>query len=575
MGQTAMRRPVESLVVKRSGGTAFRTGFAEMNGWRNSMEDANVIYAQDTWGFFGVFDGHGGSACSEFIAERYLRELEENGPPSDKAMSSLALKFDQEFLDSEQTSGSTGTFVVVTVPEKPGGKYKLRVGNVGDSRILLAHEDGTIYQGPGTDFALTTDHKPDLKSEEERIYRCGGNVQTAHAGVSRVNGDLAVSRAFGDRQHKMTGGPNQEDRPVCAVPELLTLECDPTDFLILVCDGISEGDFPNAEVCRLAAEKLKPPSERCLVDPAEAAKAVCQTALEKGSKDNLSCMIVLLSGGEVPGKPLDYVPAPFDVPESNNFRKAYKKMAEHAGLSLAEALDRRCSMVTRELSELDELGEDPKREAEKQNLREELKSYGEVPVDKAEDERIEWFETWLSQQDPEHGESDLNRQVNAVLQQQGVLLTSPSEQVLRISRVACYEELRTAVDEHTALKWDERLRATCAQEGHVLRDDENDGTSQVQFLAPISFKAWLPTNMLRDIKQKVGDLDALKSAVDGSSITWDARLETCAGQSGYLREKNGFEKTSSVYFPGLDAVFSLPDSALTSEEDKEAEKPTY
>ena len=26
-------------------------------------------------------------------------------------------------------------------------------------------------------------------------------------GVARVNGDLAVSRAFGDAQHKNTGGP--------------------------------------------------------------------------------------------------------------------------------------------------------------------------------------------------------------------------------------------------------------------------------------------------------------------------------------------------------------------------------
>ena len=29
-------------------------------------------------------------------------------------------------------------------------------------------------------------------------------------GVARVNGDLAVSRAFGDAQHKQTGGPAQD-----------------------------------------------------------------------------------------------------------------------------------------------------------------------------------------------------------------------------------------------------------------------------------------------------------------------------------------------------------------------------
>ena len=38
--------------------------------------------------------------------------------------------------------------------------------------------------------------------------------------MARVNGDLAVSRAFGDAQHKTTGGPSPEDHPVSAAPEL-------------------------------------------------------------------------------------------------------------------------------------------------------------------------------------------------------------------------------------------------------------------------------------------------------------------------------------------------------------------
>ena len=76
---------------RRVGGTAFRVGFAEMNGWRPSMEDAHVIYAQDTWGFFGVFDGHGGDQCSGFIARRINEELVKSGmPESDDAVTELA-----------------------------------------------------------------------------------------------------------------------------------------------------------------------------------------------------------------------------------------------------------------------------------------------------------------------------------------------------------------------------------------------------------------------------------------------------------------------------------------------------
>merc|ERR1719277_29948 len=144
----------------------------------------------------------------------------------------------------------------MTTPTEAGGNYGLRVGNIGDSRVLLGRADGTMFEGPGTDGGLTTDHKPDNPDERSRIERTGGTVQEV-MGVCRVNGDLAVSRAFGDAAYKETGGPLQEDHPVTAAPELSSLECSPPDFLMLVCDGISESNFPNREVIALAAEELK------------------------------------------------------------------------------------------------------------------------------------------------------------------------------------------------------------------------------------------------------------------------------------------------------------------------------
>merc|ERR1719424_2137605 len=227
-----------------------------MNGWRSSMEDAHVIHMDETWGFFGVFDGHGGSACSSFITDRMKEELVNQGlPENNDKVRDMCFALDQEFLDSGNSSGSTGTFVIVELPQVEAEKFVLRVGNVGDSRVLLGRADGTMVQGPGTDGALTIDHKPDLPSEADRIVRSGGLVHNVK-GVMRVNGDLAVSRAFGDRNHKETsgdppGGPG--DHPVVAEPEFFVTECDSTDFLILVCDGISEGKFPNAEVVQLAA----------------------------------------------------------------------------------------------------------------------------------------------------------------------------------------------------------------------------------------------------------------------------------------------------------------------------------
>jgi len=386
---SGLTKPVTTVVLKRRVGRSFRVGIAEMNGMRPQMEDAHVIHLQDRWGFFGVYDGHGGQVCSEFIALRTEEELAKGGLPKDRAaVKDLCLRLDQEFLDLKVKSGSTGTFVIVELPESPDAKFLLRVGNIGDSRVLLAHADGRIYQGPGTDSGLTTDHKPNNPEEEERICRTHGYVSQV-LGVSRVNGELAVSRAFGDATYKEIGGPGPEDHPVCADPELLELHCDSTDFLILVCAGISKGSFPNAAVVKLAAAELKEHS-----DPGRASAAVCRAALRANSKDNLTCMIVLLGGGALEGPEEEFLPGPYSCPQSAVFTKAYEAMAAHAGVSLAEVLERRYSIAKRALEQATD-------ESEARELRDEMKLFDEGPPDAlvpGSQERREWFRAWAQEQ---------------------------------------------------------------------------------------------------------------------------------------------------------------------------------
>lgn len=326
------------------------------------MEDAHVIHVQETWGCFGVYDGHGGSQCSTFIARRFEESLCTDGlPENDKVVKALCLRLDQEFLDLGERSGTTGTFAIVQLPQSPRTSFLLRIGNVGDSRILLAHADGSIHPGPGTDSGLTTDHKPDNPDEEARIMRTGGYVSQV-VGVSRVNGDLSVSRAFGDAKYKEVGGPALEDHPVCADPEFLELECEPSDFLILVCDGISEGHFSNAEVTNLAAAEIRRHG-----DPGKAAAAVCYKALEANSKDNLTCMIVLLSGGLCePAHEL--IPGPCSCPGQAEFIKAYEAMALRAGVSLVDAKQMWYDRARKALEQATD-------EAQKDELRAEIATY--------------------------------------------------------------------------------------------------------------------------------------------------------------------------------------------------------
>lgn len=397
-------RPVESIVRRRCDDTMVKVGFAEMNGWRMSMEDAHVIHLSDTWGFFGVFDGHGGAECSKFIAQRIQEELGKlDGPPADDAaMQALALRLDQEYLDKDMEGGSTATFVIIERSREISSKFSLRVGNIGDSRVLLGDlKDGCIREGAGTDGALTTDHKPDHPDERVRIERCGGIVLDSQrpARVQRPSsrsGDLSVSRAFGDRAFKPNADSSQEEQIVIAVPEFQKIECDSSSFIMLVCDGISEGTFPNAEVVSLAAEQLKANS-----DPMRAATVVCQRAFAEGSMDNLSCMIVVLGGGSVRTDVIDFMPGPFVLPKSRVFRRAYQDIASRASLTLEEAVERRYDAVGNYLDVRETNDETTAA------LRKELEDFnGGPPLAVDRDSRLQWFRTWLEVNLPSDTESE-------------------------------------------------------------------------------------------------------------------------------------------------------------------------
>lgn len=380
-----MSRPVLSAVVERVSSKGFTVAMAEINGWRNSMEDAHVIHTRDDFGFFAVFDGHGGGECSAYCAAEFTQRLEEYGCPStDADVTELCRDIDAKFLDSGLGSGTTGAMCIVHRPTKPGDKVKLRVINVGDSRVLLGRRNGEIVDGGGTDQGLTIDHKPDHPSERDRIYRCGGTVESSMGGVPRVNGDLAVSRGFGDREYKQTGGPAFEDRPVTAYPELGHFECDEADFLVICCDGVSEGSFPNPEVVKLIAAQLEQG-----VDPGLVCRAVCLKAEQENSKDNVTCMVVLLNSKIEADKELELIPGPVTaIHDDPKFLTAYEAMAKRGKKTLAEAVELRYNNITKERSDTS-LSKDDREALEK-----ECSLLGEPNIPEGGPERAQHFVDW-------------------------------------------------------------------------------------------------------------------------------------------------------------------------------------
>jgi serine/threonine protein phosphatase PrpC len=103
-----------------------------------------------------------------------------------KILKASYLKTDKEFITPKTApqSGSTAATVILL------GR-RLFAANVGDSRVVLC-------RGGGQCVELTSDHKPSRPDEAARVRAAGGFI--LH---KRVMGELAITRAFGDKSFKM------------------------------------------------------------------------------------------------------------------------------------------------------------------------------------------------------------------------------------------------------------------------------------------------------------------------------------------------------------------------------------
>ena len=83
--------------------------------------------------------------------------------------------------------------------------------NVGDSRCVLGLQPTEVR----STIALSDDHKPSNEEEKLRIEKAGGFVL-----FDRVNGELAMSRAFGDFQYKSDTNLTLAEQLVLPIPDI-------------------------------------------------------------------------------------------------------------------------------------------------------------------------------------------------------------------------------------------------------------------------------------------------------------------------------------------------------------------
>ncbi|OEL31286.1 putative protein phosphatase 2C 6 [Dichanthelium oligosanthes] len=272
--------------------------------------------------FFGVYDGHGGAQVANYCRERLhvalveqLSRIEGTVCAANLADVEFKKQWEKAFMDSfarvddevggkvsrggdggTSRSDAAATLVPEPVaPETVGStavvavicSSHIIVANCGDSRAVLCRGKQPV--------PLSVDHKPNREDEYSRIEAEGGKVIQWNG--YRVFGVLAMSRSIGDRYLKPWIIPVPE---VTIVPRAKDDEC-----LILASDGLWDV-MTNEEVCDVARKRIllwhkkngtsstSGPRVGDSTDPAAQAAAEClsKLALQKGSKDNITVVVV-------------------------------------------------------------------------------------------------------------------------------------------------------------------------------------------------------------------------------------------------------------------------------------------
>ncbi|XP_039133464.1 probable protein phosphatase 2C 11 [Dioscorea cayenensis subsp. rotundata] len=245
----------------------FSYGYSSFKGKRSSMEDFYETRISEVDGqmvaFFGVFDGHGGSQVAEYLKSNLFKNVSNHPDFVKDTKSAIVEVFKQtdiDYLNEDKgqlkDAGSTASTVVLL-------GNRLYVANVGDSRVVACRS--------GSAIPLSNDHKPDRSDERERIENAGGFV--IWAGTWRVGGVLAVSRAFGDKMLKPY---------VVAEPEIQEEEIEGVEFFIIASDGLW-----NVVSNKEAVEMV-----RAISDAETASRNLIQEAYNRGSSDNITCIVV-------------------------------------------------------------------------------------------------------------------------------------------------------------------------------------------------------------------------------------------------------------------------------------------
>ncbi|KAF9455035.1 protein serine/threonine phosphatase 2C [Macrolepiota fuliginosa MF-IS2] len=277
--------------------------------------------------FVGIYDGHGGSAVSQYLRQELhgiFESVKKSQIPdlfqwvkhiggyfkrfrggaltpwihgTDEAPElDLEARATQAFFevdrnlsmdDTAECCGATASVALFHSLDAPSttffsaDKLSLTVAHCGDTRVLLSAVDG------GTVFPMTENHHADAHIETIRLRRMmGSSLITDSFGESRWMGALVNTRCLGDLQYKKFG--------VTPEPEVRSRLLNGREWActILISDGVSSM-LSDQEVADLA---------RGAPNPKVAADRILSFSEELGGSDNGTVIVVPLKGwGQIQG----------------------------------------------------------------------------------------------------------------------------------------------------------------------------------------------------------------------------------------------------------------------------------
>lgn len=269
-------------------------GSSEAKGMRENMEDRIFIESdiQTKRYMFAIYDGHGGYEVAELAKKVFSTEIwnyfQKYGSFSHAIMAAMYLDFDDKLSKTSLNNvGSTATTLFIDAK-----KGKLYIANLADTECIVITNFDSIFgyktkngyttkNGYGT---ITTLHNYSNLSERERVVDNGGFWIN-----ERVNGNLNISRAFGDFDYKSTN--LSEQQLISASPSFNVFNIKQSCIIVLASDGLWNF-IDKSSVCKYITDEI---SQNPNINLNILSNNLVKLALINKSSDNISIVLIKTS----------------------------------------------------------------------------------------------------------------------------------------------------------------------------------------------------------------------------------------------------------------------------------------